>query len=469
MTGEAVKQRVKEYMRSWGMTEPGDGILAGVSGGADSVCLLVLLDELKEELGIRLAAFHLNHGLRGAEADRDEAYVREICGRLGVPLAAAHENVAEYAAARGISGEEAGRILRYEHMRAAAEQFSCRRTATAHHRDDSAETVLFNMFRGSGLKGLSGIRPVRENIIRPLLCLSRAEIAGYLEEKGIPWCEDSTNGENVYTRNRIRNCLMPWVKENINGRASEHILAAAELAAQADAYFAELAEKLLADTGAPERYQAGAGTVPEALAASISTEVFDRQPPVVQGYLVRAMVSRAAGSPRDISAKHVEAVRALTGPGGGTEAVLPYGLRAVRGYDRLEVAPEERLLTRVAGKRALEAFSIKTRLFPYKKGMEIPKNQYTKWFDYDRIKGALSVRTRESGDYLMIAGGKRKLLKRLFIDEKIPEEKRASIPLLAEGDHVLWVIGSRISEFYKITENTRTILEVQVCKGEEDG
>ena len=381
----------------------------------------------------------------------------------------AHENVAEYAASRGISGEEAGRILRYEYMKEAAERFSCQKTATAHHRDDSAETVLFNMFRGSGLKGLSGIRPVRGEVIRPLLCLSRAEIAGYLEERGIPWCEDSTNGENVYTRNRIRNQLLPWVKENINARAPEHILAAAELAAQADAYFAELAEKLLADTGAPERYQAGAGTVPEALAASISTEVFDRQPPVVQGYLVRAMVSRAAGSPRDISAKHVEAVRALTGPGGGTEAVLPYGLRAVRGYDRLEVAPEERLLTRVAGERALEAFSIKTRLFPYKKGMEIPKNQYTKWFDYDRIKGALSIRTRESGDYFMIAGGKKKLLKRFFIDEKIPEEERASVPLVAEGNHVLWIVGYRISEFYKITENTRTILEVQVCKGEENG
>lgn len=160
MTGEAVKQRVREYMRSWEMTEPGDGILAGVSGGADSVCLLFLLDELKAELGIRLAAFHLNHGLRGAEADRDEAYVKEICGRLGVPLAVAHENVAEYAASRGISGEEAGRILRYEHMKEAAERFSCQKTATAHHRDDSAETVLFNMFRGSGLKGLSGIRPV---------------------------------------------------------------------------------------------------------------------------------------------------------------------------------------------------------------------------------------------------------------------------------------------------------------------
>ena len=469
MTGESVKQRVKEYMRSWGMTEPGDGILAGVSGGADSVCLLVLLDELKEELGIRLAAFHLNHGLRGAEADRDEAYVREICGRLGVPLAAAHENVAEYAAARGISGEEAGRILRYEHMRAAAEQFSCRRTATAHHRDDSAETVLFNMFRGSGLKGLSGIRPVRENIIRPLLCLSRAEIAGYLEEKGIPWCEDSTNGENVYTRNRIRNCLMPWVKENINGRAPEHILAAAELAAQADAYFAELAQKLLADAG--ERKGQPGGTEPgtPVPGTSISTELFDRQPPVVQGYLVRAMVSRAAGSPRDISAKHVEAVCALTGPGGGTEAVLPYGLRAVRGYDRLEVALEERFLAGAAREWPTAAFFMKTRQLPCKKGMEIPKNQYTKWFDYDRIKGALSIRTRESGDYFMIAGGKRKLLKRFFIDEKIPEEERASVPLVAEGSHVLWIVGYRISEFYKITENTRTILEVQVCKGEENG
>lgn len=135
----------------------------------------------------------------------------------------------------------------------------------------------------------------------------------------------------MYTRNRIRNQLLPWVKENINARAPEHILAAAELAAQADAYFAELAEKLLADAGDLERLPEDAGDVSEALAVSIPTEIFDRQPPVVQGYLVRAMVSRAAGSPRDISAKHVEAVRALTGPGGGTEAVLPYGLRGRAG------------------------------------------------------------------------------------------------------------------------------------------
>lgn len=117
---------------------------------------------------------------------RDEAYVKEICGRLGIPLAVAHENVAEYAAARGISGEEAGRILRYEHMKETAEQFSCQKTATAHHRDDSAETVLFNMFRGSGLKGLSGIRPVRGEVIRPLLCLSVQRSPDIWRREGSP-------------------------------------------------------------------------------------------------------------------------------------------------------------------------------------------------------------------------------------------------------------------------------------------
>lgn len=134
-------------------------------------------------------------------------------------------------------------------------------------------------------------------MIRPLLCLSRAEIAGYLEERGIPWCEDSTNGENVYTRNRIRNQLLPWVKENINARAPEHILAAAELAAQADAYFAELAEKLLADAGDLERLPEDAGDVSEALAVSIPTEIFDRQPPGGPGLSGAGMAARAAGSP----------------------------------------------------------------------------------------------------------------------------------------------------------------------------
>ncbi len=219
------RQKVLSFMKKNHMTDRGDSVLAAVSGGADSVCLLLLLREMAAELGIKVFAFHMNHGIRGAEADRDERFVMELCERLNIPLTVAHEKVEEYAAERGLSGEEAGRILRYHHLGETAEKYQCAKIAVAHHEDDDAETVLLNLFRGSGLAGLSGIRPVRENIIRPLLCVSRKEIEGYLNEQELSWCEDSTNKENDYTRNKIRNELLPWVTENINSRAAEHILA----------------------------------------------------------------------------------------------------------------------------------------------------------------------------------------------------------------------------------------------------
>lgn len=177
------RQKVFVFMKKNHMTDRGDGVLAAVSGGADSVCLLLLLHEMAAELGIQVFAFHMNHGIRGEEADRDEQFVAELCKQLGIPLTIVHEKVEEYAAEHGLSGEEAGRILRYQHLKETAEKYKCAKIAVAHHEDDDAETVLLNLFRGSGLAGLSGIRPVRENIIRPLLCVSRKEIEGYLKEQ----------------------------------------------------------------------------------------------------------------------------------------------------------------------------------------------------------------------------------------------------------------------------------------------
>ena len=147
-----------------------------------------------------------------------------------------------------MSTEEAGRILRYRHLKETAEKYGCAKIAVAHHEDDDAETVLLNLFRGSGLPGLSGIRPVREEIIRPLLCVSRKEIEEYLTSREHSWCEDSTNKENDYTRNKIRNKLLPWLTENINSRAAEHILAVSEFAAKADAYFEAEAERVLRES-----------------------------------------------------------------------------------------------------------------------------------------------------------------------------------------------------------------------------
>ena len=529
------RQKVLGFMRNKHMTDRGDGVLAAVSGGADSVCLLLLLNGMAAELGIRVFAFHMNHGIRGEEADRDEQFVGELCKQLEIPLTVAHEKVETYAEEHGLSGEEAGRILRYRHLEETAERYQCAKIAVAHHEDDDAETVLLNLFRGSGLAGLSGIRPVRGKIIRPLLCVSRKEIEEYLKEQGFSWCEDSTNRENDYTRNKIRNELLPWVKENINSRAAEHILAVSELAAQADVYFEMEAEIILEESCSKRREEAKQPTSQNAgeadgkesgtgqdsnvaenamkMYTKISTNLFDSQPEILKTYIIRRMVLNAAGKAKDITERHIRAVMKLTGPGGGYSVNLPYGLQAVRGYETLKIVQvqerrsavessdpgqkwknegsfekEIRLRTDLDETFRVGPASIRLHAIPRKKEPEIPKNQYTKWFDYDKINVGLSIRYRKNGDYLTLSGGGKKKLRRFMIDEKIPEDERDRIPVLADGDHVLWVIGYRISDYYKITDETEHILEAEVnlpdggekpenggqagiwnCKGEDHG
>ena len=500
------RQKVLSFMKKNHMTDRGDSVLAAVSGGADSVCLLLLLHEMAAELGIKVFAFHMNHGIRGAEADRDEQFVMELCERLNIPLTVAHEKVEEYAAERGLSGEEAGRILRYHHLGETAEKYQCAKIAVAHHEDDDAETVLLNLFRGSGLAGLSGIRPVRENIIRPLLCVSRKEIEGYLNEQELSWCEDSTNKENDYTRNKIRNELLPWVTENINSRAAEHILAVSEFAAQADAYFEMEAEKILEEScskrreegkqpnsknaGEADGKESGTGQSSKVaenekkMCTKINTDIFDPQPEILKTYIVRRMILNAAGKAKDITERHIRYVMDLSGPGGGHTVDLPYGLKAVRGYETLGIVQnknpsqmfgsdqkqerkpvfENKINPETEMDEILDLGGTHIRLHAVhrKKEPEIPKNQYTKWFDYDKINVGLSIRYRKNGDYLTLSGGGKKKLRRYMIDEKIPENERDRIPVLADGDHVLWVVGYRISDYYKITDETEHILEAEV-------
>ena len=501
------RQKVLSFMKKNHMTDRGDSVLAAVSGGADSVCLLLLLHEMAAELGIKVFAFHMNHGIRGAEADRDEQFVMELCERLNIPLTVAHEKVEEYAAERGLSGEEAGRILRYHHLGETAEKYQCAKIAVAHHEDDDAETVLLNLFRGSGLAGLSGIRPVRENIIRPLLCVSRKEIEGYLNEQELSWCEDSTNKENDYTRNKIRNELLPWVTENINSRAAEHILAVSEFAAQADAYFEMEAEKILEEScskrreegkqpnsknaGEADGKESGTGQSSKVaenemkMCTKINTDIFDPQPEILKTYIVRRMILNAAGKAKDITERHIRSVMDLSGPGGGHTVDLPYGLKAVRGYETLGIVQmsesdqkQERkpvfenkinLETDMDEILDLGGTHIRLHAVHRKKEPEIPKNQYTKWFDYDKIKGTLSLRHRQPGDYLTLPSGGRKTLKSWMIDEKIPRQEREEIWLLAEEKHILWIVGHRISAYYKITEQTKTILEVEFNGGKSSG
>ena len=467
-----LREKVLSYARTYNMLEPGQRVVIGLSGGADSVCLLKLLADLRVECRLELRAVHVHHGLRGEEADRDAEFSEKLCFQLGVPFRLVSVNVKEEAEKKRISEEEAGRNLRYRAFSSEAErwreethrtgsagtdgegQAAVIKIAVAHHGDDSAETILYQLFRGSGLRGLSGIPPVRDKIIRPLLCVTRREILEYLEEKGLSFVTDSTNLESDYARNKIRNQLMPMAVQEINQGAVEHIIRAGELIGEADRFFSERAEHMLEILLEGEQKADQAVFSVSGLLALTHIEA---------SYAVRAVFKQKQWSLRDITSGHIESILALLEGRTGAGADLPGELRAERIYNRLILAKGQPDLKKQGTEAELPVLLMEVA--DRENQGEIPKNLYTKWFDYDKIKDTLSVRYRLPGDYITLKGGGRKSLKSLFIDEKLPREERGRIPLLAEGSHVLWVIGGRISEYYKVTEETKKILKVQVDGG----
>lgn len=452
-----MKRETLDFIEKNHMLQPGSRVVAGVSGGADSVCLLHLLWCLKKDLGIELRAVHVHHGLRGGEADRDAAFTEDFCGRLNVPCETVRIHADAEAREQGISVEEAGRNARYRILLRAAEDWERQepgpesvRIAVAHHGGDSAETILHNLFRGSGLKGLGGIPPVRGRIVRPLLWAGRDEILAYLEEQKLDYVTDTTNGENDYTRNRLRNQILPLITSGINEKAVKNILRAGELMESADRYFEKKAGEWLAQWGEEGR-------------TCLPVEALAREEAVMQGYIVRGALKAMDCPLKDVTAGHVEDVLSLLSKQTGKMVKLPYGISVRREYGKLKFEQEEDV--QKAGESALPL--CETRVFPREKQYKIPKNQYTKWFDYDKIEDTLSVRYRKTGDYITLADGGRKTVKSFMIDEKIPAGQRGSIALLADGSHILWIIGYRISEYYKITDETKTILEVRIDGGRD--
>ena len=240
---DALMLEIKRYIEANQLIRPGDGVVVGLSGGPDSVFLLYALHTLQARMGFTLRAVHVHHGIRGAEADRDEAFSEKLCAKLDIPFQAVHVAAPAYAAQHGLSLEEAARILRYEALEAARQQLTQATAAwiaVAHHLDDQAETVLHNLVRGAGLRGLAGMENRRNHVIRPLLSIKREDILKWLKQYDIPYVTDSTNADPHYTRTRIRSTVLPELRE-INPEASAHIAHSAALLREADAFFHALA------------------------------------------------------------------------------------------------------------------------------------------------------------------------------------------------------------------------------------
>lgn len=467
------EREVEKFIRKHGMIGKGDVVIAGVSGGADSVCLLFVLCALREELGFRVKVCHVHHGMRGAEADADEEYVRRLCGELGVPCRFFHKNVELIARKRKQSPEEAGRMVRREAFLTMCREDGGTKIATAHHRDDNVETVLLNMARGTGLKGLGGIRPVTGSWIRPLLGLTREQTEQYLADRGISWCEDATNSGNDYTRNRIRHNVLPALEEQVNRGTAEHL---DELSRQAQEIWDYL------EQGADLAWEKCVKAVSRAgQALEIDKARFEQEMPAVQTQLLRRCIACVRGQEKDIGSVHVNAVSDLFKKQAGRKLDLPGGVRAERIYTGVCIRQSEEspgafeIPLRVPGETVIPETGrrIVCRFVENadaSSAAEIPQKSYTKWFDYDIIEYSLSVRTRRSGDYFVIDDkGSRQKLKSFFVNEKIPREERDCMPLIADGTHILWIPGYRMSRAYHVSTRTEKILEIKITEENENG
>ncbi|MGN1204919.1 MAG: tRNA lysidine(34) synthetase TilS [Lachnospiraceae bacterium] len=481
--------RVYAYVEKYHMLAAGDVVAAGISGGADSVCLLFVLSALREKIPFRLSAVHVNHGIR-PEAGEDADYVRTLCDGLQIPFYLYETDVAAYAKEQGISTEEAGRKVRYEAFREVLKKESQEESpqgkvkiAVAHHMDDRAETMLFHLFRGSGLAGLCSIRPYREDddgvaVIRPLLGFRREEIEAYLSEKNISWCEDSTNGEDVYIRNRIRHKILPCAEQDIVPKATLHMCRTADLLTEAEDFIRQETQKAYTGCVREKKEQL----------FIIDRKKFTDCHVCLQKNILLCVLKKLTAAGKDITSAHIEQLLSLFNREGNRQIGLPYQITGERKYDIVVISkttgdekkdfPEEWTVPVVLpAPGEPEQFILlpdKTLLgfqvIICEKTINIPQNQYTKWFDYDKIEKPLKIRTRRKGDYLTIDDkGSKKSLQDYMVNEKILKEMRDQIPLLCEDQHVLWVMGHRISSFYKINENTKYILQVQLRGGQESG
>jgi len=412
---DEVVRRVAAFCQQWDMLPAGGTVLCAVSGGRDSMALLHILMVLSEQGGFQVAAAHFNHQLRPT-ADRDERFVQNWCQERGIRLVCGRGDAAALTGELGTGVEDAARTLRYRFLESAAGELGTARIASAHHRDDNAETVLLHLLRGAGLHGLCGIPPVRGMIIRPLLEISRAEIDGYVTRHQIPYVEDETNHEAICVRNRLRLEVLPLL-EDISPGCAGRIAQAGSLLREEDTHLQREAESLLPD-----------GELGEVI---LPVPVLDRQDAAVRRRLVRTMGQRLGV---ELSRSQVEAVLAL---GSGGYLDLSRDVCAVRRPHRLVLRRMEPLLPTLIlrlGEQDWGPWRVRVRLSS-ERMEEGPETVVL-----GATSGPLSIGAWDGTGRLETGHGSR-TVKRLFADRGIPVEQRREHPALYAGGRIAAVFG----------------------------
>ena len=542
-------ERVRKYVLDREMIRPGESLVAGVSGGADSLCLFLVLLRMSREEGFFLQVVHVHHGLRES-AQGDLRFVQDLCRRENVPCRCIMADAAAMAEKWGTGVEEAGRRLRYEAFEETRKSLQedrgkpCR-IAVAHHREDQAETVLFHLCRGTDIRGARGMLPVSGWIVRPLLRESRSEIESFLKSQGMVWREDETNEDTSYTRNFLRREILPRLKEQVNPSAAENIARFAASCAETERFLEIQTEQamnrcLLQIPGSlPVNGDAGESRTGESADGrngirdgdrdSVPVTVLDlealrQEDPLLQRRILYRCLAASAGRRKDLTAVHVDAMQELCAGRRDGSLSLPGRVTMLRSGGRLffyrkdylpkdslrkDYLPKDSLRKDYLRKDSLrkdyprkdslkkdniredvlQKDSLRQDILPA--GMQrrcgavvplsreeyecrvfvfdgdlsaIPQNEYTKWFDYDKIGMFPVFRTRQNGDRMTLSAGGggliSKKLARVMIDGKIPAAVRPEAVLPFRGNEALWIPGLRMGDGYRITSGTRRVLEI---------
>lgn len=450
------------------LTSPGP-IVVGVSGGVDSVCLLHVLASIRHETGIELHAAHLNHKLRGAESDADAEYVAELCGDLGINVTIESRSVKRYRARRRCSLEEAAREVRYNFFREVLDSVGADAVAVAHTANDQAETILMHLIRGTGLSGLVGMRPsvglaLRNGryltIVRPLLEVTRGETLSYCVAHGLKPREDSSNRSLAHLRNRVRAELLPLLGE-YNPSIIRTLCRSARIFAEDMAYLDDIVR---------QAFDEAVEETAEGLA--LDNQRLMGLHPAVRSRLIRAVLARMIGSPKDIELDHIEGIMSVLSEPAGKEFNLPHGLTFYGDYGKSVISRGENpgspipsldgeVSLTVPGETTFGGWRIETRVFDGKPRI-FGQDHLAAQMDLDAVGTRLHIRSRRAGDRFHPLGmSQPKKLKDFMIDSKIPRSWRDDIPLVCNPDRIVWVVGWRIDDRARVTDSTHRTVEIR--------
>ncbi len=455
---ESFLAKFEEYALKEKLFSDNDKLLVGVSGGADSIALLYALYQLSIKYQLFLLVAHVNYRLRGKESQADEKFVKNFCFDRNISLVIKDQKLDPEQP--GL--EDKARQIRLDFFKKLSPKYGIKAIALGHHKEDQAETVLMKALRGAGYTGLKGIQPKSEDIIHPLLPFSKDEIKQYLTEQGIEWREDKSNAENEFTRNKLRNQMIPWIKENLNPNIIDQLNLLGSIFADTDEFMYESAKHKFRHLRELSKDGKTIFSIPD-LRRENSSLLF---------YVFRLAYAYYSFTEKDFYFNNYKEIVNIMDSEASKYITLPHEVYVVKEYDKLIFTDEDPIFQPDETEKTIDSirsrFSFGDYIFSMKKLKMLPKGQpfldkNVAYLDYESVTFPLVVRYRTDGDSFVPYGmvGEKKL-KDFFIDEKVPKFDRDRIPLITDGENIIWVGGHRISNNYRLSNESKGILMIKM-------